>query len=77
MRNNLVFGNISETKPEIVEDAESVLRNFGTVIYYRDYVKPGITVVRNHYDTVIWLRLSHDFFGFDRDVYICGMYIWG
>ena len=27
MRNNLVFGNISETKPEI-EDAESVLRNF-------------------------------------------------
>ena len=49
----------------------------GTVIYYRDHLKPGITVVRNHYDTVIWLRLSHDFFGFERDVYICGMYIWG
>jgi hypothetical protein len=34
----------------------------GTAIYYKNYLKGGIHIVRNHYDTVIWLKLDKDFF---------------
>jgi hypothetical protein len=32
--------------------------------------------VRNHYDTVFWLKLDKSFFNFDTDVYICALYLW-
>ena len=49
----------------------------GVVLYYKNHLKPGIELVRNHYDTVIWVRLDHKFFGFENDVFISGVYIWG
>jgi hypothetical protein len=48
----------------------------GTVLYFKESLKPGIEVVRTHYDTIIWLKLNRHFFHFESDVYICGLYIW-
>jgi len=49
----------------------------GIVIYVKDHLKNGIEILRNHYDTIIWLKLNHEFFNMASDVYICGSYIWG
>lgn len=49
----------------------------GMVVYYRESLKDGIEVVKNHHDTIIWLKLKHDFFGLKEDIYLCGCYIWG
>lgn len=46
-------------------------------MYFKDTLKDGITIVRNHFDTLIWIKLDATFFRFDKDVYICGAYLWG
>jgi hypothetical protein len=48
----------------------------GIVIYVRDLYKDGVTVVKNNFDTIIWLKLDKSYFGFDTDVYLCGLYLW-
>lgn len=50
--------------------------NGGVVLYYKEHLKKGIEIIRTPYDTVIWLKLDRLFFHFDKDVYICGTYIW-
>ena len=52
-------------------------RSGGIVIYYKECFKIGISIVRNHHDTIIWLRLDKTFFSLQNDVYLCGVYIWG
>jgi exonuclease III len=49
----------------------------GIAIYIKDHLKNGIEIIRNHYDTIIWIKLNHAFFNTARDIYICGSYIWG
>ncbi|MES9885080.1 MAG: endonuclease/exonuclease/phosphatase family protein, partial [Sedimenticola sp.] len=49
----------------------------GIVVYIKDCVKCGVTVVRSHHDTIVWLKLAKTFFSFARDMYVCGSYIWG
>lgn len=48
----------------------------GTILYIKDYLRPGIEVIRSHYDTIIWLKLDKHFFHTESDIYICGVYIW-
>ena len=49
----------------------------GLVLYYREHLKDGIEIVKNNHDTIIWIRLKHDFFNIEKDMYICGAYVWG
>ena len=49
----------------------------GVILYYREHLKHGIEVVKNNYDTIIWIKLKHDLFNLENDIYICGEYIWG
>jgi hypothetical protein len=46
-------------------------------VYYRHTIGKGISVFKNHNDTIIWLKLDKDLFQFDDDVYLCGVYLWG
>lgn len=48
----------------------------GIVVYLKESVKDGVTIVRNHYDSVIWLKVDKSFFHTTSDVYLCGVYIW-
>ena len=49
----------------------------GIVLYYKAGLKDGITIVRNNYDTIIWLKLDKTFFSFPEDVYLCGVSMYG
>ena len=49
----------------------------GIVLYYKTGLKDGITIVRNNYDTIIWVKLDKTFFSLPEDVYLCGVYMWG
>jgi len=45
----------------------------GVILYYREHLKHGIEVVKNNCDTVIWIKLKHDFFNLETDIYIWGV----
>jgi exonuclease III len=49
----------------------------GIILLYKDHLKDGIKIVKNHHDTIIWIKLDHIFFNIVEDVYLCGAYIWG
>ena len=49
----------------------------GIVLYYKTGLKDGITIVRNNYGTIIWVKLDKTFFSLPEDVYLCGVYKWG
>ena len=49
----------------------------GIVLYYKEQLKDGIQIIKNHFDTIIWLKLDHLFFNTQNDIYVCGAYIWG
>ena len=46
-------------------------------MFYKECLRNGIKVVRNNYDTIIWLKLDENFFSLNEDVYLCGVYMWG
>ena len=49
----------------------------GIVLYIKDCISDGIKVVKNHFNTVIWLKLDKSYFNTDADIYLSGVYIWG
>jgi len=52
-------------------------RNSGGVAIYLKYsIAKGITVVKNRFDTIIWLKLHKSYFKLDYDIYIAGVYMW-
>ena len=48
----------------------------GIVVFIKEELTNGIEIVRNHYDSIIWLKLDHTFFNISEDFYICATYIW-
>lgn len=48
----------------------------GIVVYVKNEICGGITVVRNHYDSIIWLKIDKNFFKLKNDIYLCGLYFW-
>ena len=34
----------------------------GVVLYYKDYIKDGIEIIKTLHSSVIWLKLDHVFF---------------
>lgn len=49
----------------------------GIVILYRESIADGLSILKNHHDTIIWIKLDSIFFKTDNDIHICGSYIWG
>ena len=49
----------------------------GIVLHIKDCSSDGIKIVRNHFDSVIWLKVDKIFFRIDNDVCIAGVYILG
>ena len=49
----------------------------GIVLYIRDSISDGVKLVRNHYDSIIWIKLDKNFFTIESDIYLAGVYIWG
>ena len=48
----------------------------GIALYYKESIKNGIQIVRNHFNSIIWLKLDHSFFKTKHDIYLCGIYLW-
>ena len=48
----------------------------GVALYYRESLKDGIEIIRNHHNTIVWLKLDCSFFHNDKDIYLCGIYLW-
>ena len=49
----------------------------GVAVLYKQSLKKGITLQRSSHDDLVWIKLAANFFGFDRDVYVCTAYIVG
>ena len=47
------------------------------VLYIKDCISDGVKLVKNHYDSIIWIKLDKNFFNVESDIYIAGVYIWG
>ena len=45
-------------------------------LYYKESIKNGIQIVRNHFNSIIWLKLDHSLFKTKLDIYLCGIYLW-
>ena len=48
----------------------------GVLVMYRSCISEGISVVKNHHNTVIWLKLDKTFFKTEEDIYVGGVYVW-
>ena len=48
----------------------------GLTIYIKESIKDGISIVRNHCDTLIWLKLDSLFFCSTQDIYLRALYMW-
>ena len=48
----------------------------GIIVYIKDNIKEGVSLVRNRYDTIIWLKLNKRYFDMCNDIFIAGAYMW-
>ena len=46
----------------------------GVILYVREKFLDGVTVLKVSSD-LIWVKLDHNFFGFENDIIVCGFYI--
>ena len=42
------------------------LNSGGIVMYVRKSIKPGVSIIENHFDTIIWLKPKRHFFNFTQ-----------
>lgn len=49
----------------------------GIILYCKETIYDGISVIRNHFDTIIWVKFDKKFFKMEHDIYLCATYIWG
>ena len=49
----------------------------GIAVYIKEGISNGIQIVRNHFDTIIWLKFDKDFFRTEKDIFLSCVYIWG
>lgn len=48
----------------------------GIVVYIKESLQKGISVVKTYHDAIIWVKLDKNFFGLDMDIFLAGVYIW-
>lgn len=46
------------------------------MLFIRDIILLGVSVVKNQFDTLIMLKLDKCFFNFQSDIYLCCLYLW-
>jgi exonuclease III len=49
----------------------------GIALYLKDSIANGASIVENHSDSIVWLKLDKQFFRMDEDVFLAGIYLWG
>ena len=47
----------------------------GLAVYYKDYLKNYITIVKKEQSGILWVKISEDLFPFDQDVFMCNIYV--
>ena len=47
----------------------------GILCCVKNSIKDGVEMLTSESDDLLWIKLSKDFFGFEKDVFICGVYI--
>ena len=47
----------------------------GIMCFLKNSIKNGVEILTSESDDLLWIKLLKDFFGFEKDVYICGVYI--
>ena len=45
-------------------------------MFIKDDLKNGISFIKNHFDTLIWLKFDKLFFNLENDVFVCAVYMW-
>ena len=51
--------------------------NGGLVLYYKESLQNGISIVKNIHETMVWIKLDRSFFHLENEAYVCGVYVWG
>ncbi len=49
-------------------------RSGGIILYYKQYLKPGITELPKTHEDLLWVKLHAKMFGFRQDLYLCTVY---
>ena len=47
----------------------------GIIVLLKNDIQSGVTILNNSCSEIQWLKLSKDFFGFDKDLFICYTYL--
>ena len=64
------FRSISVPRPK----EEKYPVSGGIIILLKNSIKPGIKIIKNTSSEIQWIRLTKEFFGFEKDLYICFTY---
>ena len=47
----------------------------GIIVYIRDSIRKGVSLIKNDVDSIVWLKLDKYFFFTERDYYLAAIYI--
>ena len=47
----------------------------GLAVYYKNYLKNYISIVKKEQSGILWIKLSEELFPFDHDVFMCNIYV--
>ena len=47
----------------------------GIVVYINEKLSEGISIVKNNFDTIVWLKIDNTFFSLNSNVYLCELYL--
>lgn len=45
-------------------------------MYVKNDITQGVKIVKNHFDTILWLKLDKAYFDIDDDILLAGVYMW-
>ena len=56
-------------------DANATRFSGGVILYVKDHLSPGVTVVKDDVPDIIWVKLDKIFFGLSGDIFLCLCYV--
>lgn len=73
-----MFGYVSHNFHSQIQNRRAKRNSSGVAVFYKEKVQDGITIVKNSFDTMIWLKLDKPFSisKLTYNVYVCGVYVW-
>ena len=42
----------------------------GLIVFYKEHLTEGIDFLHNRDDHLMWMKLKHEFFGFEKDLFL-------